>query len=275
VNDPRDLTARVVLLTGAAGGLGTVTARVLAEAGATVVLADLDRTRLRLVADALSEAGHGVQPVTVDLSDEAQLVDLVAGTVRDHGGLDVLVNMAAATGLAVQDPAVGELSAELWDATMAVNVRGPALLTKHALPHLLARPGGAVVNISSGLSLAGEVAQTAYSASKAALNSLTRDTATQYGPQGLRCNAIAVGMVATEANTMPSAVKDLVASHTLLGRLGLAEEIAQVVLFLASGQSSYVTGQVLSVDGGILAALPTVRDLRAMLATRDASGGGH
>lgn len=91
--------------------------------------------------------------------------------------------------------------------------------------------------------------------------------------QGLRCNAIAVGMVATEANTMPSTVKDLVASHTLLGRLGRAEEIAKMVLFLASEQSSYVTGQVLSVDAGILAALPTVRDLRAMLAARGGSGG--
>ncbi|MCU1692309.1 MAG: family oxidoreductase [Frankiales bacterium] len=260
-----DLTGRVAVLTGAAGGLGAVTARVLAEAGATVVLADVSADRLQVVADRLHADGFAVRPHVVDLVDERQVVELVAATVREHGRLDVLVNMAAATHLALQDPALGELSAELWDATLAVNARGPMLLTRHALPHLLASDSGSVVNISSGLSLAGEVAQTAYSASKAALNSLTRDTAAQYGDRGLRCNAIAVGMVATEVNTMSSAVKDLVASHTLLGRLGRAEEVAQVVLFLASDQSSYVTGQVLCVDGGILAALPTVRDLKALL----------
>jgi NAD(P)-dependent dehydrogenase (short-subunit alcohol dehydrogenase family) len=264
--DPRDLTGRVAVLTGAAGGLGAVTTRVLATAGATVVLADVDAARLQVVAAELTAAGHQVRAHQIDLTHEQQIAELVEVTVREHGGLDVLVNMAAATGLAVQDPDVAGLTVELWDETIAVNVRGPALLTKHALPHLLARPRGAIVNISSGLSLAGEIAQTAYSASKAALNSLTRATASQYGHRGLRCNAIAVGMVATEANTMPSAVKDLVASHTLLGRLGRQEEIAQVVLFLASEQSSYVTGQVISVDGGILAGLPTVRDLRAMLA---------
>lgn len=268
----RDLAGKVAIVTGGAGGIGSATARALADAGASVVVADLATAPYDEVAKALVDTGGRAIGHPVDLTDEASIDTLVNDTVAELGGLDIVDNNAAATTLAPQDVDLMNLPVEIFDQTMATNVRGPMLLAKYALPVLIDRGGGVIVNISSGLSLTGETMNPSYSASKAALNSLTRHIATTYGGQGIRCNAIAPGLIETPTMlaTMPPPALDIFREHCLIPRLGLPEDIAQMVVFLASDRSAYVTGQVLSVDGGFLAHAPNVPGIRKLIARMSA-----
>jgi NAD(P)-dependent dehydrogenase (short-subunit alcohol dehydrogenase family) len=163
-----------------------------------------------------------------------------------------------------RDGWIAELEAEIWDRTMAVNLRGPMLGCKYAIPAMLARGGGSIIQTSSASGLAGDLTRAAYSASKAGLDSLTRSVATQYGKQGIRCNSIAPGVIATPAvaANVPKEALDAYLGSTLTPRLGLPEDIAAAVVFLASDDSVFITGQVLSVDGGLLAHHPSVAALR-------------
>jgi len=148
----------------------------------------------------------------------------------------------------------------VWQRTFAVNLLGPALGCKHAIPRLLERGGGAIVNTSSAAGKVGDLTRSAYGASKAALESLTRHVATQYGKRGIRCNAIAPGVIATPAlaaNVPPAQIALYERSH-LTPRLGRPEDVAAAVVFLASDDGAFVTGQTLRVDGGLLAHHPTI-----------------
>ena len=260
------LEGKVALVTGAAGGIGAETCLALAEAGARIVLTDIAEEGLATVTAKLADQGYPVASQVADITDEAAVADLVAFTLATFGRIDVLDNTAGATGLTSEDGAVADMSLQTWQRAAAINVTGPMLLCKHALPAMMAGGGGSIINISSGQSLSGDLSNTAYAAGKAALNSLTRDIATQYGHRGIRCNAIAPGLIVTpEAQQrFPAAFRDMFIDNCLVSRLGHPRDIANTVVFLASDLSSYITGQVISVDGGILSHLPTVAPMKAM-----------
>lgn len=260
----QELEGKVALVTGAAGMIGADTALALAEAGARVVLTDLAGDRLEATTAGLQEQGHDVASRVADITDEDSIAALVAFAVERYGRIDVLDNNAGATHLASRDGDLLGMDLELWRQSTAINVTGPMLLCRAVVPVMVEQGAGAIVNISSGQSLSGDIRNTAYAAGKAALNSLTRDIATQYGPQGIRCNAVAPGLIVAEGTPFPEAVRQMMVDNCPVPRLGTPRDISDAVVFLASERASYITGQIISVDGGILVHLPTVAPMRAM-----------
>jgi NAD(P)-dependent dehydrogenase (short-subunit alcohol dehydrogenase family) len=258
------LKGKVAIVTGAAGGgSGLEAARLLAQAGAKVVLADLPGTKL---ADAAATVSGEKAFHEVDIADEASIEALIAFTMSTFGRIDILDNNAARTGPGDAD--VVSMSLEVWDVAMNVNARGTMLMCKHAIPHMINGGGGSIINISSGTAEAGEVYATAYACSKGAINTLTRYIATQYGAQGVRCNTIAPGLLLTPASSaaMPVQLQEaMVRAGKLIKRLGRPSDIAQAVLFLASDHASWITGQLLPVDGGFYAHQPTMDAIGSLM----------
>jgi NAD(P)-dependent dehydrogenase (short-subunit alcohol dehydrogenase family) len=264
----QDLNGRVAIVTGAGGvgGIGECTARLLAEAGARVVLADLPGSKLEETAASLIKQGYDATHCATDISDERSVESLIRFTQQKHGRLDILDNNAASQGQA-EDRDITTMSVELWDHIMGVNARGAMLMCKHALPVMMAGGGGSIINISSGTSMAGDFFATAYAASKGAVNTLTRYVATQYGAKGIRCNALVLGLIATPVlkAVMPEPLRDIFRDNKLVGRLGEPRDVAEMVLFLASDRSRFITGQLLPVDGGFYAHTPTAAPVLALL----------
>ena len=261
------LDGKVALVTGAAGSIGSETALALAEQGARVVLTDLRAPELQAVTDRLQGRGYEVACRAGDLTLEDDVRVVVEFATETFGGVDILDNNAGATGFSSRDLDIPDMPVELWDQVQSINARGPMLFCKYAIPSMLARGGGSIINISSGQSLSGDVSNFAYAASKAAVNALTRHLATAYSPRGIRANAIAAGLIIQPGmeQRLPAHIQDIFLSHCLVPRLGTPRDIANMVVFLASDLSSYVTGQVLSVDGGFTAHLPSVADMRPVI----------
>jgi NAD(P)-dependent dehydrogenase (short-subunit alcohol dehydrogenase family) len=254
------LTGKVMIVTGGAGGIGGATAYAASTAGAAVVVADVADSG-QATAAAIREAGGQSEFVACDVSEPDQVSELVRRTVERFGGIDVLVNNAGIGGGGLP---VHELDVESWDRTIAVNLRGPFLCSKFAIPHLLASGRGVIVNVSSAYGLIGAPLTAAYCASKGGLISLTRQLAVDYGSDGLRAIAICPGYVDTDmggrrASRSPAeaaaalARREAGAAHQPLGRQARPEEIANVILSVASDAYSFVTGTVLPVDGGATA----------------------
>lgn len=266
------LTGKIAIVTGAGSGIGAVTATTLAAHGASVVAADLNAQGAEKVVAQIAEAGGAAIAAAFDLGDEGSIQELVAAAVAGYGGIDILFNNAAATHLGgTVDVPIGQADGDVWDETMRINLRGTMQVTKHAVPHMVARGGGSIINTSSGAGLSGDLGHPAYGASKAAVARLTTYTATEFGKQGVRCNAIAPGLVVTaktEETYAAGPMRDMMLRHHLTPRLGRPEDIASTVLFLASDESSFITGQVISVDGGLLAHVPYWADVADMLAAR-------
>jgi NAD(P)-dependent dehydrogenase (short-subunit alcohol dehydrogenase family) len=260
----RELAGRVAIVTGAAGGIGRATAKMLACAGADIVLADLPDIALQEAAAELAElADVKVRWHPVDISDEASVAALVDDTVAELGGLGVLVNNAALLNLP-EDTDVLSASPEAWERLFGVNVIGTMTMCKHALGPMLKAGEGSIVNLSSSMATQGDAFATGYACTKGAIQTLTRFVATQYSERGVRCNAIAPGLVKTPAlaqGMSPELQAIFVESH-LVGHLAEPDEVAEVVLFLASARSSFITGQVLTVDGGFSVHAPTTVDVR-------------
>jgi NAD(P)-dependent dehydrogenase (short-subunit alcohol dehydrogenase family) len=261
------LAGRVAIVTGAASGIGRASALALAREGAAVLVADLDAAgAARVAAEIVAAGGRGTAQRT-DVSDPASVAAMVEAAVGELGGLHVLHNNAAASDPATigADGEVADLDLAVWERTLAVNLRGPMLGCKCAIPRMLERGGGSIVNTSSASGLVGDLARAAYGVSKAGLDALTRYVATQYGKRGIRCNSIAPGVIATpalEANVPREELAIYERSH-LTPRLGCPEDVAAAVVFLASDAAAFITGQTLCVDGGLLAHHPTVAELRA------------
>jgi|1186.fasta_scaffold01762_3 NAD(P)-dependent dehydrogenase (short-subunit alcohol dehydrogenase family) len=259
------LEGKVAIVTGAAAGIGAATAAALAAEGARVVVADLDGDGGLEQASVIRAAGGDAVAVSVDISDEAAVESLVEQTLTTFGRIDVLHNNAAATRLGgTVDGPVREADLAVWNETLLVNLCGTMLVTKHVLGPMLEQGSGSIVNTSSGAALGGDLGHPAYSASKAGVISLTQSVATMYGKDGIRCNAVLPGLIVTEAARPAFAGPrgDMFLRHHLTPRLGVPEDVAAAVVYLASDDAAFVTGHVLHVDGGQSAHLPYVADLR-------------
>lgn len=253
-----EFTDTVVIVTGAGSGIGATTARMFGERGATVVAVDRDEGAAEATAGLITRQGGTATALRADLTREGDVREVVSSTLSRHGRVDVLHNNAGVFPAA--EGRLHEVDARSWDLTLRVNLQASVLMSQAVLPSMIATGGGSIVNTSSAQARVGDVAWTSYGVAKAALESLTRYTAAQYGRDGIRCNCIAPGLVATPGALarLPAAQQTTYEAATLLGRLGRPEEIAEVVLFLASGRSSFLTGQVLCVDGGLLSHMPVV-----------------
>lgn len=262
------LDDKVALVTGAnlvagAPNIGGVTARMAAAEGAGVVVADLPgRGCVDLAADIVDRGGQAVA-VEMDLGDEAQIAAMVDTAIEQFGGLDLVHNNGGVSPVADAD--VASMSAETWDLVMRVDVRGAMLVTKHAVPHLLGRGGGSIVNTASITALAGDVIHTAYGAAKAALCSLAQHVAVQYGRSGIRCNAICPGLTMTPAahRDLPAPLVESMRRLSPTPELSQPEDQARIVIFLFSDEAAMVNGQILRTDGGILSQQPWVPEFLA------------
>jgi NAD(P)-dependent dehydrogenase (short-subunit alcohol dehydrogenase family) len=251
---------KVAIVTGAASGIGRASAELLAREGAAVGVADLNGAGAKEVADGINAAGGRAIAVEVDIASEESVAAMVATTVDAFGALHILFNNAADTSLhmMLHDGPIHTMAIEIWDHALAVDLRGTMLGCKHAIPHMLAAGTGSIVNTSSNQGISGDMSQSAYAAAKAGVNQLTMTVATTYGRQGIRCNAVSPGMIRTPAaeRACPPEMFDEIAKHSLVPRIGVPEDLANTVLFLASDESAYITGHVIRVDGGQLAHLP-------------------
>ena len=254
------LAGRSALVTGAASGIGRASAIALARHGASVAVTDIVDESARAVADEIKAAGGVAFAARLDVSDEADWHAVVATTVERFGGVDILHNNAARTdpSFLARDTAQ-HIDAAHWRATLEVNLIGTALGCKHVIPRMLERSCGSIINSSSVSGLSGDPGLVAYAASKGGINALTRAIAIIYGKQGVRCNAVAPGVVLTEIVQRLFGPEHLAAfeCHHLTPRLGTPEDIANAVVFLASDEAAFITGQVLPVDGGFLSHFPT------------------
>ena len=242
-----------VLVTGGASGIGAATCARFAEAGAHVIVADVDAERAQQVVAQLHRNGGQASIQHVDLTDEESVAACGQALAERLAGLRVLVNNA---GIVYRKP-IAETGHDDWDAQMAINLRAPALMAKALLP-LMQKAGGAIVNISSEGGYRPRADHWVYDATKAGIGALTRTMAVEFAPFGIRANAIAPGWIVTEmhfghdadSDARKTALEERVHEGCIMRRLGRPEEIAAAVYFLASDDASYITGTMLHVDGG-------------------------
>jgi NAD(P)-dependent dehydrogenase (short-subunit alcohol dehydrogenase family) len=262
------LEGRVAVVTGGGSGIGEASAICMAAHGAAVSVVDLSEHDAARVAASITSGGGRALAIHADVSDEAQWLAIIGRTMDEWGRIDVLHNNAALVrhDIFARDGAVTEMDVEVWEAVMAVNLRGPMLGTKHAVPVMIAGGGGSIINMSSGSSRLGDTERSAYGASKAGVNALTLYTATQYGADGIRANAILPGLVLTPAaaSNLPAGLRAIIESNVLTPYVGEPGDVANLVAFLASDESRYITGQLIPVNGGMSSHQPTLAQRRAL-----------
>ena len=246
------LEGKVALISGGARGIGAATARLMAGEGASVVIADvLEKEGMETEAK-ISEAGGEVLFVRLDVTSEADWNAAVTATVTKYGKLDILVNNAGIS----SRTGVEETTVESWDQVMDINAKGVFLGTKAAIPEMRKAGGGSIINISSIYGIVGSGGSASYHASKGAVRIFTKAAAVQYAREGIRVNSVHPGFVdspMTEAHHGVPEIRKARTGQTPLGRLGVPEDIAPGILYLASDQSSFVTGSELVIDGGMIA----------------------
>ncbi|HZR38446.1 MAG TPA: SDR family oxidoreductase [Nevskia sp.] len=260
------LQDKVVIVTGGASGIGAGTCEVLAAEGARVVVADLNGEGAEAQAAALRARGGQALALPLDVADEQSVRTLYERVCAALGGVDGLVNNAANTHLSsTRDFGIEDADFAVWDEILRVSLRGVALMTKLAIPLLRARGGGSIVNLSSGAALRGADRPTAYSVAKAGIIALTLNTAAQHGKEGIRCNAIAPGLIVTPSTARTYAegpFGEMMLRHHLTPRLGRPDDVAWAIVWLMSDESGFVTGQCLGVDGGLLSHQPYWAEMR-------------
>ncbi|MCH8989378.1 MAG: glucose 1-dehydrogenase [Chloroflexi bacterium] len=246
------LNGKVALITGAARGQGAAEARLFAQEGAKVVLADVSDQEGSAVAAEIAEAGGDALYVHLDVTNEGDWDRAIQSAVSTFGKIDILVNNAGIW----RRGHVLETSSEQWDLVLGVNAKGVFLGTKAAIPEMRKAGGGSIINISSTAGLVGSRTSSAYSASKGAVRIFTKSTAIQYAAEGIRANSIHPGPIDTDMGDQvwPDAdSRERAVARTAIARMGTAQDIAYGALYLASDESSFVTGAELVIDGGLTA----------------------
>jgi NAD(P)-dependent dehydrogenase (short-subunit alcohol dehydrogenase family) len=229
----------------------------LAREGALLAIIDIDVEGAERISQTIAASEGTAFSVSADLSDEVQVVAAIRETVTRYGRVDVLHNNAAMTAsdFLSRDTQVTDLPLDVWERTIAVNLRSQMLMCKHAIPEMVSIGGGSIINMSSGASLKGDRTRTAYGISKAGVNTLTMYAATSHGKQGVRVNTIVPGLIITAAVRAHLTERILagLSRATLTPYVGEPEDVANLVVFLASDESRYITGQMIAIDGGMTA----------------------
>jgi 3-oxoacyl-[acyl-carrier protein] reductase len=245
-----DLSGQVALVTGASRGIGRSIALTLGRSGAKVACIARNQEKLKAVADEISAAGGAASVHSCDVTDSAACQATIDAVIEQHQRLDVVVNNAGIT----KDTLLPIMSDDDWDQVIAANLRSVFLFSRAAAKVMMRQRSGRIINISSVSGLMGNPGQSNYSASKAGIIGFTQTVARELAKRKITVNAICPGFIATEmAEALGPAILEEAKKRIPLGRLGEADEIADAVLFLASDSAQYVTGQVLTVDGGMTA----------------------
>jgi len=243
------LNDRTAIITGASRGIGRATALLFASEGASVVVADVNTDDGTEVVDRIEADGGTASFVSVDVTDSEQVQAMIDHAVELYGGVDILVNNAGIT----KDATLKKMTEEAFDQVVDVNLKGVFNCTKAALPALTDSEHGRVLNAASVVGLYGNFGQTNYVATKSGVIGMTKTWARELGRDRVTVNAVAPGFIETPmVDTVPDKVLEQLKGRTPLGRLGTAEDIANAYLFLASEEASFITGAVLSVDGGLV-----------------------
>ena len=246
------LENKVAVITGGASGIGRAAAAMMAAEGAAVVIGDLELDKAAEAAAEITAAGGRAVGLAVNALEEESLHALVESAVEEFGALHIMCNHVGGSNPR-KDLDLLRMDMAEFDRTMALNVRSTVVGSRAALPHLIAAGGGSIINTASVAGISGDFLQAAYGTAKAAVIRLTQYIATQYGEQYVRCNAIAPGAIMTPAlqNNLSAEVIEGIRGHNSLPFIGAPEDIAAAMVFLASDESRYITGQLLTVDGGM------------------------
>jgi NAD(P)-dependent dehydrogenase (short-subunit alcohol dehydrogenase family) len=251
------LAGKVAIVTGGAGGIGAATAHELAREGAAVAVVDIDEAKAIEVADAIRRTGAQAIALGGDLAAEDAARSVVQSTVAEFGRIDVLHNNAALTASSFlsRDTTVSEMSLDVWQRSLEVNLGSQLLMCKYTVPEMRKSGRGSIVNMSSGAALSGDRTRLAYGVSKAGVHALTMYVATSEGKRGVRANTVVPGLILTDAVRahLSEDILDRLGGATLTPYVGQPKDVADLVLFLASEQSRYITGQMISIDGGMSA----------------------
>jgi NAD(P)-dependent dehydrogenase (short-subunit alcohol dehydrogenase family) len=253
----------VAVITGGASGIGRAAAGRLAAEGAAVVLGDLREEDAVRAAAEITDAGGRAVGMAVDVMEEASLAQLVDSAASTFGRLDVMCNHVGGSNPRKDLDVVG-MDLDEFDRIIALNVRSTVLGCRLAIPHMIESGGGSIVNTASVGGLSGDFVQTGYGTAKAAVIRLTQYVATQYGHRNIRCNAVAPGAVMTPSlrDNLPAEMVEDIRRHNAVPFIGDPEDVAAVMVFLASPESRYVTGQVIAVDGGLTSHSPIAETRR-------------
>jgi 3-oxoacyl-[acyl-carrier protein] reductase len=242
------LEAKTALVTGASQGIGEGVARLLAARGARVVLAARNQARLEQLVDELSAAGGSARALPLDLADAEGVADRLASLPEEWSAIDILVNNAGVTA----DTLLARMSLEQWQRVLATNLTGAFAVTRELVRGMMRRRWGRIVSISSVVGLMGNPGQANYAASKAGLIGFTKSLAKELGSRGITANVVAPGYIRTAMTAgLPEGSRQELEGAIALRRLGTVEDVAAAVLFLASEEAGYVTGEVLNVSGGL------------------------
>jgi 3-oxoacyl-[acyl-carrier protein] reductase len=248
--DSLEFEGKVVIITGAARGIGKTTALEFSKKGATVVIVDILEQELKEVSEIIQKMDKKVLPLKADVSDNSQVQDVIKRTIDNFAKIDVLVNNAAIGGELM--PAVN-LTEEIWDRILRINLKSVFLFCKGVVPFMIENKKGSIVNVGSLAGKNGNEKMSAYSVSKAGVHIFSRVLAKEVVREGIRVNSIAPGLIHTDMTStseLPKDIADALLSNNPMGRKGYPEEVANLILFLSSEKASYITGQCINVSGG-------------------------
>ncbi|MBJ9989408.1 SDR family NAD(P)-dependent oxidoreductase [Paenibacillus sp. S28] len=250
------LAGKIALITGSGSGIGKAAALLFAQEGATVIVNDLDAQKGEETVQEIVEMGSKGMFIQADVTDPASVQAMVEQTIAAFGHIDVLFNNAGISGVG----ALHEVEPDVWDRVMSVNIRGVYLPSKYALPHMMQRKSGSIINMSSCIAEIGLAKRASYSATKGAVLALTKSMQVDYAPYDIRVNALLPGTILTpfvenylnNSYENPEAAIESLKKRQLSGELGRPEDVAKAALFLASDESKFMMGSPLYIDGGVV-----------------------